>query len=339
MAERAGPRAVLRAFARQSRRGHRPEPREARLSRLDAVHARRSRPNLARRAMPGRLEADARGPALALERFEPERARPSGATPTVVFAPGTNAYALLYAELLAALAERGVRAIGYDPRGHGASEGRRGSYTVDELVVDLERVVADARARHGDPVFVAGSSQGGITAFYYAARGGPIAGAICHNAADLTDPISLGLTRVPAHVSRPLAPALRRLARWLPELPVPMTAYLDLARERVDGLGSAREVIYTDPSVVPFIRLRTLASLSATRLARPVEAIDVPILLLHAGADTIFPERLVRDLYDRLPGPKRLRVYPGLPHYMIVDRVPRFVDDIVAWIDEIAAPA
>ena len=96
-------------------------------------------------------------------------------------------------------------------------------------------------------------------------------------------------------------------------------------------------MIYADPSVVPFIRLRTLASLSGAKLARPVEAIDVPILLLHAGADTIFPQDLVRDLFDRLPGPKRLEVYPGLPHYMVVDHVPRFVDDVVAWIDEIAA--
>ncbi|MBX3271322.1 MAG: alpha/beta fold hydrolase [Sandaracinaceae bacterium] len=337
MAERARPGDVVRAFWRQSQRGRQPEPRDALLARLDAVYAARGQPSPARLSAPERLEADERGPALQLERFEPTGARPSGATPTVVFAPGTNAYALLYAELLAALAARGVRAIGYDPRGHGASGGRRGSYTMDELVDDLARVVAHARARHGAPVFVAGSSQGGITALYYAARGGPIAGAICHNAADLADPTSLRLTRLPVSVSHALAPTLRRVARVLPELPVPLTAYLDLARERVEGLGSAREVIYADPSVVPFIRLRTLASLSSAKLARPVEAIDAPILLLHAGRDTIFPQDLVHDLFDRLPGPKQLRVYPDLPHYMVVDHVPRFVDDVVAWIDEIVA--
>jgi pimeloyl-ACP methyl ester carboxylesterase len=330
-AARAGLRDALGAWRRHLR-GRRFDRDEA-LARLDEVHARRGTTNPARALQPATIPGAGGAPDLHLELAEP--AAPGRETPTVIFAPGTNAYVLLYAELLATLGARGVRAVGFDPRGHGGSGGARGSYAMPELVDDMDRVVRWARAHFEGPLFVAGSSQGGITAFYYAARGGPIAGAICHNAADLGHDASLRLTRWPVAFARRLTPALRALAHRAPELPVPMTAYLDLARERVDGLGSARDVIYLDPFVVPFVRLRVLASLAHAPLERPVEEIRLPVMFLHAGDDTIFPEDLVRGLHDRLPGPKRLVVYPSLPHYMIVDHVPRVADDVVQFVDDV----
>jgi alpha-beta hydrolase superfamily lysophospholipase len=324
-AARIGALRVARAYLR-ALRGPK-STRDAMLSELDQVHAARGRPNPARRFREARLDTD--GPALALEILDVPDARA-----TVVFSPGTNAYALLYADFLAALADRGFRVVGYDPRGHGRSEGARGSYTVPELVDDLDRVVRHVAVAYPGPVVVAGSSQGGIACFYYAARGAPVALAICHGAADLADPESLRLTRIPARLSASVAPALRRLARLLPELPVPMTAYLDLRREPVRGLGDARTAIYSDPALVPFVRLKTLASLSMEPLARPVEAIDVPVLILHAGDDTIFPRDYVERLYARLRCPKHLALYEGLPHYLIVDHVEVFLDDVVRFVDE-----
>lgn len=322
---------ILRAYARQSplRGGWAPPLDRARiLAGLDRVFGRRGLSNPARRFSADRLEGA--GPDLHLETLAVGRG-----APTVIFMPGTNAYALLYAELLAALADRGFNVVGFDPRGHGLSQGRRGSYTIPDLVEDMDRVVNHARRQFGDPVVVAGSSQGGITAFYFAAGPHPVAGALCHNAADLRDPRSLRLTRIPVGVSRRLAPLLRAVARLFPELPIPMAAYLDLAKEPVSGLGSARDVLHRDPALVPFVRLRTLASLSSAPLPRPVEQIRVPILFLHGGDDTIFPEALIRDLHARVGGPSRLAFYPGLPHYLIVDHVERILEDVVAWLREV----
>ncbi|MBK6811113.1 MAG: alpha/beta fold hydrolase [Sandaracinaceae bacterium] len=160
-----------------------------------------------------------------------------GARACVVFMPGTNAYALLYGEFLVALAEQGVHVVGFDPRGHGRSSGARGSYTLEELLSDMDAVVHFARERFGVPVFVAGSSQGGITALYYAASGATVSGAICHNIADLSQPESARLMRSP-RLGRLLRPHMARLARLFPELPVPMSAYLDLRAEPVRGAGT-----------------------------------------------------------------------------------------------------
>jgi len=75
--------------------------------------------------------------------------------------PGTSAYALIYGEFLKALADRGYNVVGFDPRGHGRSGGERGSYTIPELVSDMKAAVEYAQKRFGDPIVVAGSSQGG----------------------------------------------------------------------------------------------------------------------------------------------------------------------------------
>lgn len=314
---------VARSFGR-ALFGRRPA-REAVLAHLDLAQRRRGRANAARRFTPEDLcETE---PRLHLEVLDPP-----GARVTVVFVPGTNAYSLLYADFLAALADAGLRVVGLDPRGHGLSGGRPGDYVLTDLVDDLDRAVAHVRARFGDPVVVAGSSQGGIAAFYYAASSAPIAGAICHNAADLTDPASLSLTRLPPRLAARLAPWIRRAARLVPGAIVPMEAYLALGREPVQGWGDSHRALHGDPALVPFVRLATLASLSSTPLPTPVERIRVPVMLLHGGADTIFPRELIEDLHARLTCEKRLSLHSGLPHYLIVDHVPAFLEDVLAFV-------
>jgi len=258
------------------------------------------------------------------------------ARPCVVFMPGTNAYALLYGEFLAALADRGYNVVGFDPRGHGRSQGARGSYTLAELLADLRSAVAYARRRFGGPVAVAGSSQGGIAAFYLAASGDAVACAVCHNLADLADPASARLTRTP-RLSRLLRPWVPRVARVVPEWKVPLSAYLDLKKEPVRGMGNAWRILREDPLLVPFVRMKGMASLSGAPLPCPVEQIRTPVMVIHGADDTIFPRDYVEGIYDRLACRKKLACYEGLPHYLIVDHVHRVVPDVVRWLEETCA--
>ncbi len=251
--------------------------------------------------------------------------------PTVVFIPGTNAYALLYGELLVALADSGFNIVGFDPRGHGRSQGARGSATIAELMRDMSAVVRYARSRFGDPIAIAGSSQGGIVSFYLAAFEEKIACAICHNLADLGDPQSVKLTRTP-QLSKMMKPAIRLLARILPEMKVPISLYLNLAAEKIRGLGTAKELFHNDPLMTPSIRLKGMASLVSQKLTRPVENITTPVLIVHGGADSIFPQDYVEYIYERLTCTKSLKVYPGLPHFLILDNIATILPDIVDWI-------
>lgn len=116
-----------------------------------------------------------------------------------------------------------------------------------------------------------------------------------------------------------------------------MTAYLDLKKEPVRNMGNAKQILYSEPLLVPFVRLKTMASLGTTPLPCPVEAIQTPVMILQAGNDTIFPLEYIESIYQRLACPKRLEIYEGLARYMIVDDVQRFIGDCSQWLEDICS--
>lgn len=260
--------------------------------------------------------------------------------PSVVFIPGTSIYALCYAELLYGLSKHGINVVGVDPRGQGRSSGIRGDYTVMEHVEDARSACAFARERFKGPVYVMGSSQGGIEAFYMAATDGLADGYICHNLADLTCAESLRLTRFgPAGpVSgrlKSLSPwtvsSLRAAARVFPYAHVPIASYLDLRKEPMKVFGDAWSFILQDPLALRSITLRAFASIAGTPLPRPVEDIKGPVLVLHSSDDHIFPEDYVMDIYNRLACEKEVKVYKA-PHLVTIEHVPEILPDLVEWV-------
>jgi alpha-beta hydrolase superfamily lysophospholipase len=268
---------------------------------------------------------------LHLDVIEVDRNRP-----TIVFMPGTNAYAVLYGEFLSALADNHYNVVGFDPRGHGRSGGRRGSYTLPELVEDMRAAVGYARNRFGDPIVASGSSQGGITAFYLAAEGYPIAGVICHNLADLGDPETVRITRSPG-LSRIMRPILTRLAKIFPELKVPITSYINLKGEPIRGLGNSKDLLFRGPLLVPYIRLKGMASLANEKLPCPVEEISTPVLILHGAKDIIFPQEYVERIYNRLTCRKSLKVYHDFHHYVLFDHIDAILPDVLEWLEAICS--
>ena len=260
----------------------------------------------------------------------------------IIFTPGTNAYALLYGDYLKALAALGYKVIGFDPRCHGQSSGANGSYTVVELIDDLHSLSHFIYNEEKLPLFLSGSSQGGIVSFYCAAKEQAVAesekrksiiqGLICHNIADLAHPSAVELTRIP-ELSKMFKTPFQLMARLFPEWPVSMLFYLDLKNEPVRNMGNAWEIIQSDPLIVDMVRLKTLASLSSTSLAIDVESLSTPLFLIQAGNDNIFKTAYSEWLYNRLNCPKKMIVYPDLPHYMIVDYVEEFIGDVAAWLN------
>lgn len=279
------------------------------------------------------------GETLQLATIEVEK--PKG---VIIFTPGTNAYALLYGEYLTALAEEGYKVVGYDPRCHGQSSGENGSYTIPELVDDLYELSHLFYKKEKLPIILTGSSQGGIVSFYCAAKEQKIAleqnrnliikGIICHNIADLSDDRSVELTRFPA-ISKIFKKSLTELSKILPEVPLSMELYLNLRIEPVKNMGNAWKIIQQDPLLPDTVRLKTLASLGNTPLPLPIEKLKTPLFLIQAGNDTIFRTDYSQWLFDKLNCPKKMVIYDGLPHYMIVDYVDEFIGDISEWLKDL----
>lgn len=253
--------------------------------------------------------------------------------PVVVFVPGTSVYALLYGEFMSKLSEEGFNVIGFDCRGHGLSEGRRGSYTIEQLVGDTMSVVSYAIERYGDRVAVAGSSQGGIVAFYTAAADRRLRCAVCHNLLAPDEPDNYRMTRYPELFRRMIG--LMPLMKLLPgELRVPVSLYLDLNAEPCRLMSDPKEFMRDDPMVVTSISMEALASLTDTPLATPVEGIEVPIMVIHSELDNIFPEDYVRRVYDRLNCKKKMVSLEDTPHLVLIDFVDDVMPEVVSWLDE-----
>jgi len=263
--------------------------------------------------------------------------------PTIVFIPGTSIYALCYAELLYSLYEKGFNVVSFDPRGQGRSTGVPGDYTIMEHVEDAKAAARYARERFKGKVFVMGSSQGGIEAFYLAATPDPEAdGVICHNIADLPSSESIRLTRfgppnrmtaLHGLMSRLMVPFMNFAGSVMPGLRVPIPFYLDLKAEKMEPYGDAWTFIKEDPLALTSITMRAFSSIATTPLPRPPEEIDIPVLVLHSTGDEIFPEDYVRSLYERLTCDKEIKVYEGLPHLITIEYVDRIVPGVALWVD------
>lgn len=267
--------------------------------------------------------------------------------PTVVFIPGTAVYSFFYAEILYSLWKAGLNVVSFDPRGQGFSGGKRGDYTIMEHVDNARTVARYARSRFKGPVFVMGSSQGGIEAFYMAAAGDGIDGAICHNIADLPNPASIRLTRfgskqrkigaVPTAdmkvLSRVLISLIGIMADFFPGMKLPVSLYLSLKGEKMRVYGSLLEFMKQDRLALMSITLRAFHALATTPLSKPLAAIKTPVLVLHSSEDRVFPEDYVMGIYNQLTCDKEIKIYPDLPHLITVEYVPTILPDIVQWIE------
>lgn len=253
--------------------------------------------------------------------------------PTVVFIPGTSVYAGVFVQFSYAMYKQGFNVVGFDPRGHGLSSGPRGNYTMNELVDDTFAVVKYAKSRFGGKVAVAGSSQGGMAAFYAAAKDDSLSAAVCHNIADLNgrDNIVLSTIRPPQF----LLPFCTFLMNIYGNYSFPIALYLDLKKEIAPDGTDVATIIRRDPLAVSWITFRALNSLTRTDMPKPVEKIKVPVMVIHAEKDNIFPQAYVEGIYNRLTCKKNYLLIKGAPHLVMTNNVPEVAPPVAAWLKEV----
>jgi len=269
---------------------------------------------------------------LALYHFESEPG-----DPVMVFVPGTSVYALLYTEYMYKLSKQGFNVVGFDPRGHGMSSGKRGVYTLGRLIEDALAVIEHAVATYNEKVAVSGSSQGGMVSFYCAAAEPRLRAAVCHNVIAPDEPGNERMTRSPG-LFRPLIPYLPALQPVmdspLGELMTPVSLYLDLKAETSRMIPDVGQFLKEDPLVASAVSLSALHSLASTPMAVKVEEIETPVMVIHAGQDDIFPEDYVRRVYDRLTCEKEFLYMPDAPHLVMTDYVDDIIPPVSTWLKE-----
>ena len=257
--------------------------------------------------------------------------------PTIVFIPGTAIYGLCYGELLYKLGQSGYNIVSFDPRGHGQSEGLRGDYSISEIMKDAENVITYAINRFNSKVNLMGSSQGGIVAFYMAAKDERLNSVICQNFADLAAPETLQLARHP-RLFKYIKLMIARHGHRLPNVQVPVTSYIDLEKIPVKYFGNAKAFMESDPLTLKTISLRALQSLAHTDMAKPVEEIKVPVMVLQGTADSIFPVSYTQAIFDKITCKKKFSLFPDKSHAVLHEDTDAVIPEIKSWLQEIYQP-
>ena len=229
---------------------------------------------------------------------------------TLVIVHGLGEHIGRYEHVAGHLVARGWAVSGYDQRGHGASQGKRGALrTADDLIDDLTRVIAAVRvASPVRPFVLLGHSMGGLVAAQFVAEA---RGAV--DALVLSSPVlEAGLTlaqRVQLALGHALAPDLAMSnqidAKMISHDPAVVRAYVNdpLVHDRV----TARLA-------------RALVNGGKTVLARAGRW-PVPTLLLWAGEDKLVSPRGSAAFAAAAPAAAlRAKCFAGLYHEIFNER-------------------
>lgn len=245
----------------------------------------------------------------------------------VALVHGVNEHGGRYARLAEELNRHGIAVHAIDLRGFGRSEGERGLVLrFDVFLDDVELLLARTAAAHpGKPLFLLGHSMGGeIAAWLAIARQPKIDGLI------LSAPALL--------VGGKVFPILRHLAAFFSRV---------LPRLRLRRMGT--RFMSRDPQVIrdfkddPLVYhgkfpVRTGAEILRVlkQIRRRMEAVRVPLLIMHGARDFVTDPAGSRELYARAASTdKTLHLYPGLFHEIFNEpEREQVVGDLVEWIEK-----
>lgn len=244
----------------------------------------------------------------------------------VVIVHGYAEHSGRYQHVAERLVGSGHTVYAFDLRGHGRSQGKR-TYvrSLDEHVTDLEGFLACVRQREPAlPLFLLGHSMGGtIVTLFLISTEHDVRGAILSGA---------GL-KLPGGISRILQWLLTVLGRFAPRLPVRKLKSEDISRD---------ETVVSRYDTDPLVYRGRMHAGTATAVIQAIrtiqarmEAIALPLLLLHGTSDSLTEPEGSSQLYQRAGSPdKTLKLYEGLYHEVLNEpEKEQVLADLIEWLN------
>ena len=276
-------------------------------------------------AYPGPNMTAADGSALALSEWPPDQ--PSA---VVLGVHGFGDYGpSTFSDAARFWTGRGILTLAYDQRGFGRNRSFGRWPGAEALIADLVGVSRQVRERHPClPLVVVGHSMGGGVALATVAEGLAADGLVL-----ATPAIWGGGEMNPFH----------RMFAWSAALVVPEKRFSGEGVVRIQASDNiellralGRDPNYLSPpsgrEIFGLVRVSDMA-------ARSAAAARVPSLLLLGAKDEIVPNRRVRRVYDRVPGPRRVIEYPDGWHLLFRDLQAEVVwRDVADWVAALPAP-
>jgi alpha-beta hydrolase superfamily lysophospholipase len=245
---------------------------------------------------------------------------------TAVLIHGVGEHSGRYGHVAAVMTGCGVDVVGYDQRGFGRSEGKKGRIPADTTMVDdavfvFRTVAKDAGAA---PFLIAHSMGGAIAAFAVTS------GAIVPRGLILSSP-AIRPQLLGGEVTERALRVMRRLTPNLPFSSLIKPGDVTRDPEVIKG-------ILADPLMHTRVTARLIVSIldqGAAALAA-AHSLSTPALLLIAGADKVVHAEASQEFARRVPvGLATTHVYDGASHEVFNDIAPvrtRALADLGAWI-------
>lgn len=263
-----------------------------------------------------------------------ETLRPQGPARALVVAfHGAREYSATFQPLAAALVEQcGAVVCLLDNHGHGRSQlvGQRGLVSSADALVDdaVGFLLASADAHPQLPLFVVGNSMGGAVAVLAATQAGrSVAGLVLSVPLVARAPEFCGLLRLSIAACAAVAPLLPLTPDYTGEM---------FSDDEIGRRFAADPLVAPGPgparTVQALVRLGDLVHAAAP-------AVDMPLLVLQAGIDSLTPPEGAREFLGRVATPedrKRLHLFGDARHELWHEPVAgEAVAVVSAWMQTI----
>jgi alpha-beta hydrolase superfamily lysophospholipase len=238
---------------------------------------------------------------------------------------GLGSHSSTFGNLVEFLGDRGYVVYAWDLRGHGRSPGQRGYINNwREFREDLRAFLQLIEAQENNlPLFLLGQSLGGTIALDYALH-----------YRDRLNGLVLFAPALEVHIS-PIKLVLGRIfSQFIPRFS--LNTGLDLtAGSRNSQIISA---YLQDPLIHPkgTARLATEFFQTVTWIEKHTDLLQVPLLILHGGADKIAMPKSSRHLFDKITlADKEIHEYPQSYHELYNDlNYQDVLADIGDWLQK-----
>ncbi len=254
----------------------------------------------------------------------------------VIFLHGTSVYSRFYAEFLYNLFNKGYRVIAPDMMGHGLSEGIRGHFTMsqfEKIVYDVHSYVIE---NYGNKNFLMGSSLGGINTLYSVAYDNRFNGAICHNVAIFNEKAYKKIIKLRG-ILRLLIHLIPIAAKIAPKLKISTTLYLDFENlAKTEKVIERINILLKDSLISLKYTFTALRTQMKDPLPKPIEEIDVPIMIINGDEDVLFSIEYMKEIYNRLICKnKSLEILKDASHLIFQENIQEVLTRIIPWLEKI----
>ena len=229
--------------------------------------------------------------------------------------------------------QQGFRVIAHDRRGHGRSSQSASGHEMDTYAADVAELAAALDL--ADAVHVGHSTGGGEVARYVARHGkGRVAKAVLVGA---VPPIMLKTDANPGGLPMEVFDGFRaqlaaNRAEFYWQVPTPFYGF---NRDGAKVPESARHNWWRQGMMgSAHAHYECIEAFSETDFTADLQAIEVPVLVMHGDDDQIVPIADSALLAVKLLKQGSLKVYPGYPHGMCTTHADVINRDLLAFVRE-----